>query len=235
MRNKLSILVLDDDKNFRRVLIVRLKNIFPDAKFTEFESLDEVRQFFKNNSNAKFDLALLDQHLPDGKSGDLLDEGTLGEIPVLAMSSDDSPELPAGTLRQGARFFIPKAQTSQSIFPPLVTAIIERSQFEKQAKDAAKSREVLEAIKTMINTLQHEINNPLGAVFGATYLLKSDISSSGDKEKAMALIDQSSKRIKTVLDNICKAAELEAITKGAESLFHVPGDPEWKLSKEEKK
>lgn len=231
MNKPLTILILDDDRNFRRILLMRLKSIFPGSKFVEFDNLAGVREYFTKNGRQTINFALLDQHLPDGRSGELLEEGLFNDIPVLAMSSDESPELPAGSVLQGARFFIPKTQTSQSFFPPLLLAILERSEFEKKVKETEKAQEILDSVKTLIRTLQHEINNPLGAVFGAMYLLRSSQGSEEDRAKALSLIDQSSKRIKTVLEKLSEATELEKLSKGSEELYQVPGDPQWDKSK----
>jgi signal transduction histidine kinase len=75
--------------------------------------------------------------------------------------------------------------------------------------------------------LQHEINNPLGATFGATYLLKNLNSSEEDRQKAIELINESSKRIQQVLKQLVDTSELESVTKGGEELYQIPGDKKW--------
>ena len=90
----------------------------------------------------------------------------------------------------------------------------------------------LDAIKTLISTLRHEINNPLGGIMGASYLLNIDTSAfSEDQIKALRLVEQSTKRIKTVIEQLYKTAEIEEdiqeVKKGSETLFQIPGDPNW--------
>ena len=90
----------------------------------------------------------------------------------------------------------------------------------------------MESIKTLIGTLRHEINNPLGAVLGGAYIIKSAGRLGSQQKEALKLIEESGKRITTVLNSLCEAAELEEVTKGQEQVFHVPGDPAWDQDKE---
>jgi len=225
MTNNLNILIVDDDKSFRRILQLRLKSYYPSLLITESQTISEAQDII--NKNSSFDLLILDQHLPDGRGADLLVNNPQITMPVLALSSDEDSNLPADTVTKGARFFLSKSQVSQSFFLPLVDAIIQRARIEKEAHNALRSREILDSIRTLLRTLQHEIHNPLGAVFGAMYLLQSEKSSEKDKKKAIELIEQSSQRIKTVIEKLYETAELEKVTKGDEILYQIPGDPSW--------
>jgi signal transduction histidine kinase len=222
----MKIFILDDDLSFRKILHLRLKSKFNTAEFIEASSIEEAKSIILNNYN-QINLALIDQHLPDGIGAEILEMKELEDIPTIAMSSDDSPELPASTVKGGARFFVSKAQISYSFFLPLVSAIIERAQLEADLRKKQDTETKLETIKTLIRTLQHEINNPLGATFGATYLLKNLNSSEEDREKAIELINGSSKRIQQVLKQLVDTSELESVTKGGEELYQIPGDKKW--------
>jgi nitrogen-specific signal transduction histidine kinase len=85
----------------------------------------------------------------------------------------------------------------------------------------------MEVVRKLVATLRHEINNPLGAVLGAAFLLKSDASASAEQKEAAALVEASGARIKHVLNEMASATDLEEVQKGPESVFHVPGDPAW--------
>jgi DNA-binding NarL/FixJ family response regulator len=225
MHEKVKILIIDDDKNFRKILSMRLRSGYADGVFHQTQDLREAKVALLKES--PFDLLILDQHLPDGTGSDFLTDELIGDTPVLCMSSDNAPEIPATTLKQGARFFLSKNRVSESFFIPLTKSLIERAHFEKEMRSAIRSAEILESVRTLLRTLQHEINNPLGALFGATYVLQSSEGSDEDRKKALELVQKSSTRIKHVLDKLSETAELETVSKATETLYQIPGDPSW--------
>jgi CheY-like chemotaxis protein len=223
--NKTTILIIDDDRNFRKILSIRLKNGFPSCRIIEMEDLESASAFLENNNN--IDLIILDQHLPDGTGTEFLENRIPRSIPVLSMSSDEAPEIPAATLLKGARFFLTKKNVSEPFFIPLAASLVDRSAIERKMNEAARSAEILESVRTLLRTLQHEINNPLGALFGGMYVLQSDKNLSNDSKEALELANESARRIKKVLDALSETAELEAVHKATETVYHIPGDPDW--------
>ena len=225
------VLLLDDDSNFRTIVQLKLRSFLKQPDFVECASLQEVRDYFSTHPDDFFDLVFLDQHLPDGRGIELLEEGVFSEMIVLAVSSDDSYEMPGETLSAGAAYFLPKDQVRSQLFNPLVKGVIERNKLQRAAKLTEVNKRVLELVKTHIGTLQHEINNPLGAVLGAAYLIHNSADATSQQKEAAGLVEKSGKRIKHVLDQICKALEeeqqLEVQTKGKTQVFQVPGDAKW--------
>ena len=222
-----QILIIDDDESFRHLLGLRLRKIFPGCSITEFENLKTARGFLKSNPPL-FDLVLLDQHLPDGRGLELLNEGLLSDLAVLAVSSDDAPHIPGATIQAGAAFFLSKLHVSEPLFEPLVRGIVDRNRLSRELTKAKIASARMDSIKTLVHTLRHEINNPLGAVMGAAYIVKTDKTLTADQKEAAEIIESSSKRIQHVLKQLCEAALVEPTEKGGEQVFHVPGDTPWK-------
>ncbi len=222
-----QILIIDDDESFRHLLSLRLKRIFPGCLITEFDTLKKARGFLKA-SELNLDLVLLDQHLPDGRGLDLLNEGLLSDLAVLAVSSDDAPHIPGATIKAGAAFFLSKMHVSEPLFEPLVKGIVDRNRLSRELTKAKIAAAQMESIKTLVHTLRHEINNPLGAVMGAAYLVKSEQGTSPEQKEAAEIIENSGKRIQHVLQQLCDATSIEATSKGGETVFNVPGDTPWK-------
>lgn len=218
-------LIIDDDKNFRQILRMRVNSLSYKFNIIEKVNLDSAREFLNTNKPL---LVFLDQHLPDGLGHSLLEENHLSSSIVIALSSDESPELPVANLKKGARLFFQKSETSRSFFFPMIEALIARVELEQKKKQEQEIHTKMETVKILIKTLQHEINNPLGAVLGSLFLLKSEKSSEDDKKEAIKLLDESSSRIKNVLDKLASAITLEEVPKGPDLLFHIPGDKEWK-------
>ncbi len=220
----LKALVIEDDKSFAKLVELRLRAWKPDIKLSFADCLDSARN--KLDAGEIFDFVVLDQNLPDGMGFELASHPGLQESTILAVSSDESPELPAQTVRAGAQHFLNKRHVSTPLFLPLLEALLERRTMSQQLREAELRAVKLKTLKRLIATLRHEINNPLGAVFGAAYLLKDGTVSSSQAE-ALKLIEKSGTRIKTVIEQLSAAADLEEVTKADEEVYQIPGDAPW--------
>lgn len=226
MSDKLSILIVEDDKDFLDLLQLNLSSFLDNSVFTSCTTLKGARELLLANHNA-FDLVMLDQHLPDGRGISLLQEGLFGDMAVLSVSSDPDPEIPAENMKAGAAFFLSKTQINQPLFKPLVLGIIDRNRVQRKLMDMNVKLAVMDSIKTLASTLQHEINNPLGAVLGGAYLLKNLPSATSEQKQAAELVESSGKRIKHVLEQIIDASSLERVEKASIPVYHIPGDKKW--------
>jgi len=238
-------LIIDDDDAFRKILERRLRAFIPLLTVTDFEAITPAREFLSNSRRTKelgngptveFDLVILDEHLPDGRGTDLLAEGWFEGLAVLSVSSDNSPEIPGTSLKSGATFFLPKPAVSEPLFKPLVLGLIDRNKLQREVAAVRSERDRAETVRTLVATLRHEINNPLGAVLGAAYLMKQSASSTPEQKSAADLVESSGKRIKHVLDELCEAVAISSVTKADQQVFQIPGDKTWgESSTKEKK
>jgi DNA-binding NarL/FixJ family response regulator len=222
----LQVLIIDDDLSFKRLLELRLKSFIAELSVTHFPALTPARTFL-DGEHPHFDLVILDEHLPDGRGVELLNEGRFKDIAVLSVSSDDDPAIPGASMQAGAAYFLSKVSVTEPLFKPLVKGIIDRNQIQRQLAEARIKAAINDTVKTLVATLRHEINNPLGAVLGATYLLRNLPVGSAEQRDAADLVEASGKRIKHVLDQLCTAVEVEPVTKAAHKVFHIPGDSRW--------
>ena len=229
-----NVLFIDDDASFKRLLELRLKSFMPDMVVTNFDNLTAVRKFLSQDNRPLFDLVVLDEHLPDGRGVELMQEGWFADLAVLSVSSDDAPEIPGASVSAGAKFFLNKSRISEPLFKPLVQGIIDRNKLQRELDQTKLDSAVIDTVKTLVGTLRHEINNPLGAVLGAAYILQRANASHPEQVEAATLIESSGQRIKHVLDELCKAIELEPIQKAHQKVFHIPGDAPWESGKKPK-
>ncbi|MCB0339597.1 MAG: response regulator [Bdellovibrionales bacterium] len=220
------VLIIDDDSSFRRLVSLRLKSFMQDLTIVEHPNLNSAREYFKSNE-PQFDLVVLDQHLPDGRGLELLNEGYFSNFAVLAVSSDDAPEIPGATLQAGATYFLNKVQISEPLFKPLVLGLIDRNRLQRELESIKENSIRTDTIRTLVGTLRHEINNPLGAVLGAAYLMRTQDDTTSEQKQAAEVVESSGKRIKHVLDELCKAISIDEVTKAQEKVFHIPGDEPW--------
>lgn len=233
-RMTLQVLIIDDDLSFKRLLELRLKSFIPELAVTHFAALTPARRYL-DEKPATFDLVILDEHLPDGRGVELLNEGRFKDIAVLSVSSDDDPTIPGASMQAGAAYFLSKISVSEPLFKPLVRGIIERNQMQRALAQARIEAAISETVRTLVATLRHEINNPLGAVLGATYLLRHTAVGSKEQREAADLVEASSKRIKHVLDQLCAAVEVTPVSKADHLVFHIPGDAPWEGTSDPKK
>lgn len=228
-----NVLIIDDDVSFKKILEVRLRSFIPGMVVQSFGRLSDARNFLSHTDISSYQLVVLDQHLPDGRGLELLHEGWFRGLSVLAVSSDDAPEIPGATVQAGAAYFLNKVHISQPLFKPLVQGIIDRNNLQQELNRAKIDKAVIDSVKTLVATLRHEINNPLGAVLGAAYLLNNDSTATEDQKEAARLVESSGKRIKHVLDELCQAVALDSVKKANHQVYHIPGDEPWETSEPE--
>ena len=222
-----EILLVDDDQSYRKILQLRLRSFMGDFSLIETATLKETRELLDQRSHIPPDLVILDQHLPDGQGLELLTEGWFEDLAVIMISSDPSPEMAGASVQAGAQYFLQKIQIREPLFPPLIKGILERNQLKREL-NATKLRTFRsDTVRKLVSTLRHEINNPLGAVLGAAYLLRHNAGATEDQLEAAKLIESSGQRIKHVLNELCSAVELAEAQKAKQDLFQIPGDPPW--------
>lgn len=221
------ILLIDDDASFRKLLEMRLRSFLPHLECSFYSSVTDARRALSAKEGVPFDLVILDQHLPDGRGVELLKENLLVDQAVLCMSSDSDPTLPGQTVLAGASYFLSKLNVSEPLFRPLVEGLIDRNKIQQELTKLKTQAVVMESVRTLVMTLRHEINNPLGAILGGAFLLNGSKDATPQQKEAARLVEQSGQRIKHVLEQICSAVSLEAVSKGGQTVFHVPGDKEW--------
>ncbi|MDR2337380.1 MAG: hypothetical protein LBE20_01875 [Deltaproteobacteria bacterium] len=222
----LHIFILEDDQSFLRLLQLRLKSWNNNLFFHVAETIAAATNFLETTTEF-INIAILDHFLPDGTGEQLFNHPKFEYSAKIAMSSDDSPLIPSKSVRAGAMHFVHKRQISEPLFIPLIFALLERKEFENKLLATKLEESKLEVIKTLIATLEHEINNPLGAVFGGIFLLKSSLELSKEQKESLKVVEESGKRIKTVLKELKSMTEIQQVTKGNVATFHLPNDKDW--------
>jgi len=221
-----QVFVLEDDTSFKSILEMRLRSWRPDVELTFAATIQAARGIL-DSTKIFFPLVILDQNLPDGNGREILNHAALENSSILAVSSDSAPELPGAAVKAGAHHFLEKRQVTEPLFIPLVDALVGRGYLERELLTKKLHESKMGTLKTLLATLRHEINNPLGAVLGGAYLVRKSGTLDPEQDKALKIVEASSNRIKHVIKQLCDAADVEEVTKANEQLFQVPGDPKW--------
>lgn len=222
-----TVLLLDDSADFTKLVGLRLRSFIPDLVLITCSTIAAARQRLTATPAVVPDLVILDHHLPDGIGLELMREERLQGLAVLAVSSDPHPELPGDSMRAGVTYFLPKDRVRDASFRPLVLGLIDRNRVQREVQELRRSAVVVETVRTLVGTLRHEINNPLGAVMGGAFILKSGAVSEQERAHAAKLVEESARRIKHVLDQLSTAVALEQVVKAEHTVFQVPGDTDW--------
>lgn len=222
-----KILLIDDDLNFRDLVKLKLSSFLPSITFIEYSDLTTFKNEFDHKHLQTILLVVLDQNLPDGLGSDLLRTNIFQDIPVLSVSNDVDPSIPGNVILSGANQFLNKFDVKERLFEPLVKALIAKHQLTIENSKLREEKIKNATIRTLISTLRHEINNPLGAVLGAVFLAQQGTEDPKVKE-AIGLIELSSKRIKYVIEKLGEQLDLNPVSKSDVEVYHIQGDKPWK-------
>ncbi|MEP1445774.1 MAG: response regulator transcription factor [Paraglaciecola sp.] len=113
-------LIADDHPLYREALISALSPLFEKIDIVQADSLDSTLEALQHNTD--FDLVLLDLNMPGCENfyGLLRVSQDFPKVPVVVVSASDSIEVISKVINLGAKGFIPKATTTQSIANALI-------------------------------------------------------------------------------------------------------------------
>ncbi len=127
------VLVLEDETFLRKSLVAYLREAGAEA-----EGVSTVAAARKALGGGSFDFALLDIHLPDGESLDLLEAGAFPESTgVVLMTARDGMDVVLRALRLGADDFLSKPFDPEAL--PVVFARVTRSRRMRRVGEHARS------------------------------------------------------------------------------------------------
>jgi HD-GYP domain-containing protein (c-di-GMP phosphodiesterase class II)/FixJ family two-component response regulator len=153
--DKLRILLLDDDEVDRMAISRYIQREDLPYEVDMVTSISEARQKLRDN---KYDLALLDYLLPDGKGLDLLKAAT--EVPVIFVTGSGDENIAVQALRGGAYDYLIKdpERNYLIVLPATINNVMERKKAENALKESEiKHRVLLNCIKTPILALKEDL------------------------------------------------------------------------------
>ncbi len=197
---KLRVLIVDDDKDFGRLVT----SVVKEAGFGVAIWVDNGADALKIAADC--DIVLLDHQLPDTTGLDLLP--ALRTVPnqpsVILVTAHGDEQLAVRALRAGADDYVIK----DGSLPGLLPQVIERVRRHRALAEAlgAAERDLVDAerraaIGQLQVTLHHTMNNPLMAAFAETELL---LGSQLDKDQLASVggIRESLGRIRDILQRL---------------------------------
>lgn len=160
MQQKESILVIDDDETYLKLIseILKKRNHLVTVSKTG-DNLDYLIE------NKQIQLLLLDIHLADFSGIDMLisvrEKYHYLELPIIMITSSADEATIANCLHRGANDYISKPINLQILIARVETQL----NVARLSREIAKKNEMA-TINSMIITYNHEINNPLAIAMG---------------------------------------------------------------------
>lgn len=108
-------LIADDHPLFREALVGALQPLFENIQIIQSDNLDSTIEALQEN--ADFDLVLLDLNMPGCENfyGLIRVSTDFADVPVAVVSASDSIDVVTKVMNLGAKGFIPKSTSTQTI------------------------------------------------------------------------------------------------------------------------
>ncbi|MCS6961005.1 MAG: hypothetical protein NZT61_00675 [Deltaproteobacteria bacterium] len=197
--------IIDDDRSFSFILETLIKKLVGSPKIVSLYSVNESKDFFEkldDKTTAGKTVVFLDENLGDGLGSELIESGLLNNFYVISMSSDDSPAIAFRTLSNGAVYFIPKREVSQTSFKLFLLGLLTSLEVRQRQKEFEIFYNNLVLARKILNNLQHEINNPLAAVLGSLNLAFQASLTSEEKDRICTILKSSLEKLKKYLHEL---------------------------------
>ncbi|MBF0456699.1 MAG: hybrid sensor histidine kinase/response regulator [Nitrospirae bacterium] len=204
---EITILVVDDDPDMRRLLEVRLPQL--GYSVTTASSGDEaISLIWQVNPQ----IVLLDQEMPgsDGLNSFLDIRNTWPDLPVVMCTGHGSIELVRVFMLKGGQDFIQKPILDLETLDFRLRKVLRDFEKERKAREeliAAREKVDAEAFKSMIlASISHELRTPLNHLMGFSQMLAAGVEQPVEISQK---IIEAADRLSGLVDKIMAAATLE--------------------------
>ncbi|TAK50643.1 MAG: response regulator [Bacteroidetes bacterium] len=162
---KYSVLIIEDEPTFQRFLEFQLRNS-ERFKFTvSFASSAEVGITLLNDH--QYDFILLDYYLP-GMNGEMFLKQLNKEhiqSGIICISENKDYKIAVDLLKAGADDYISKSDLlSPYMLEKTIVSVLQKKEYRSKNSELTISAQRLDAIQTIIHTIDHELNNPLAII-----------------------------------------------------------------------
>ncbi len=168
----MNVLVAEDNRAHQELLEVLIRSGEADSHVTV---VDTGEAFVRQLRAGRYDVALLDYHLPDCDAPQILPQidEVPGRPPVIVVSSDGDSETIIASLRSGGRDFLPKSEAFNAAgLISRIRAVLGRQREERQLVERQKD----ECIAALAGGLAHDFNNMLVGILGKASMLRNEES-----------------------------------------------------------
>ncbi len=160
-----SVLIIEDEPTFQRFLEFQLRNSDRFEFTVSFASSGEIGITLLQENN--YDFILLDYYLP-GMNGEMvlkhLNRSNV-HSGVICISENKDYKIAVELLKAGADDYISKSDLlSPYMLEKTIVSVLQKKEYRVKNSELEISSQRLDAIQTIINTIDHELNNPLAII-----------------------------------------------------------------------
>ncbi len=192
-----SVLIIEDEPTFQRFLEFQLRNSDRFKFSVAFASSAEIGITLLQENT--YDFILLDYYLP-GMNGEMflkhLNKSNV-QSGVICISENKDYKIAVELLKAGADDYISK---SDLLLPYMlektIVSVLQKKEYRVKNSELEISSQRLDAIQTIINTIDHELNNPLAIIKLCSDIINSSHPLRSDDYKELT------QRILTSIDRI---------------------------------
>ena len=211
MKSVATILLIEDNRGDARLIREGLAEAGqePAAELLfETECVERFELGLAAVDRRKFSAVLLDLSLPDSQGVEMVERirERAPSIPVVVLTGLNDQAVAMEALRAGAQDYLVKGQADGQLIARALRYAIER----KRSEDALARLGWLAGVGETALALQHEINNPLGALLMNAELL-SDTPLTTEHTELLNAIVTSARRISEVVKRVSQLEDPRAV------------------------
>jgi two-component system sensor histidine kinase/response regulator len=210
---KARVLIIDDLKVNCIMLASYVKKLNHEA-----HSVESGLAALELLKTEKFDLVLLDYEMPEIRGDEVLQrlkaDPELRELPVIMISALDELEKVAKCIELGAEDYLPKPFNPVLLRARLNASLEKKRLRDRQAELQRKEIEALEKLSHLkdqfVNTVSHDLRNPIGAILGYADLLEDTLDESSTQARSyLAKMRKGGQQMLQLVNNLLDLAKIE--------------------------
>jgi DNA-binding NarL/FixJ family response regulator len=158
-----SVLIIEDEASFVQTLEYALRNT-PEHRYAVQHAPSAEKGAEIIARGERFDVILLDYYLPGRNGGEFLKtlRESGNETPVICISVSQDYKIVQQLLQSGADDYVSKEELNNTLgMEKTISAAIEKKLYERRIAELEVGSHRMDAILTIVRTVQHELNNPM--------------------------------------------------------------------------
>ncbi len=165
MRSPISILLIEDNHNFVRLVNLYLQK-HESLKFEIVAKENGAEAIAWLESGHTADVVLMDYFLPGNNGLEITrifnDKGF--KIPVIFLTVNKDISLAIEAMKLGIEGYLTKEEISTPVLPRTIVSVLEKVKLRGRLAELEISQKRLEAVQEMVLGLSQELNNPITAM-----------------------------------------------------------------------
>lgn len=203
-------LVAEDSKTLRNVLIHHLQSVGVEIEAYE-DGLQAYEALEKNKEG--YDILLTDIVMPNMDGLELCQQVRtqlgLKDIPILFLTSEESPTILAKAFNVGATDYLKKPYLKEELLARISAHIAAVNHQKRLNNIISQLEEINESKNKLLAACSHDLKAPLGAIIGYVELIKEDYDPSPDLTQDLDSILKCTRVQMNLIQDILSLAKLE--------------------------